>query len=96
MLLFSLVIEQFHRWGIRFLAERLHQLVSFPIRLSLGFTAKFHQQPAATFGQERDVLRVDALLLHVAYQDVVETFQTCRLTHSSISGTWSPARYTSG
>ena len=59
--------------------EALHQLAGLVVGLLLALAAELDQQPAAPFGQERDVLRVDALLLHVVDEDVVEPFQPGRL-----------------
>ena len=59
--------------------QAVHQLAGLVVGLLLGLAAELDQQPAAALGQQRDVLRVDALLLHVVDEDVVEPLQADRL-----------------
>ena len=75
VLLLGLVVEELHRRRVAHLLQVVHQLVRLVVGFLLGLAAELDQQPAAAFGQQGDVLGVDALLLHVGDEDVVQPLQ---------------------
>ena len=66
VLFLGLVVEELHRRRVGHRLQAVHQLAGLVVGLFLGLAAELDQEPAAPFGQQRDVLRVNALLLHVA------------------------------
>ena len=75
----GLVVEELHGRRVAHPLQMLHQLAGLVVRFVLALTAELDQEPAPPFGQQGDVPGVDALLLHVSHEDVVESLQPGRL-----------------
>src|SRR5215831_1323659 len=77
LLLLEVVIELHGGWMV-LLLESLHQLVGMGISVLFRLSAEFDQQPAAARRQHRKVFRVQALLLHISHQAVIDALKPDR------------------
>src|SRR5262249_27989929 len=77
--LFALVVIELHGWSARSALQPRHHSSRFGIGFSLVLAAKLHQQEAIAFRQQREVVYIQILSLHVADEAIVDSFESNRL-----------------
>ena len=81
------IVVELHRGRVAALLAAVHQPARLVVGLFLVFAAEFDQQPAAPFGQQLQVARMQALHLHVLDRAVSSTPRRPIGLNSRISGT---------